>query len=184
MSYRDQLDQLGAETARQVTELWQLVPDELDAETFDELAAVIIATAAAQGAVLAELSLTVELAAQTGVAVSPAAVQLPAHPVDTGRLARAVATARESPETAPVRLGRLARAEPVESSQRAYSRAIARHPGVGGWRRGTNPDACELCTWWHRDGRLWPKSHQMPTHTGCLCEPVAVATGYARPVQR
>src|SRR5699024_4348003 len=115
--------------------LWELVPDELDPEDFDELAAIVIATAAAQGAVLAELSLVATVAAESGSVAAPVTIAPPTHHVDTRRLAVALSTAREDADTATQRLSRLASSEPVESSQRAYSRAIKEHPAVEGWVR-------------------------------------------------
>ena len=184
MSYAQQLHELGQETERQILELWQLVPDELDPADFDELAAIVIATASAQGQTLAELSLVALVAAELGpAAAAPAAAPVGAHHLDTRRLSRALSTARESSTGDPTaRLARLARSEPVESSQRAYSRAIREHPAVEGWVRGLDADPCQLCTWWHRDGRVWPKSHPMPTHTGCECEPRAVLVPSVKPV--
>jgi hypothetical protein len=33
-----------------------------------------------------------------------------------------------------------------------------------------------MCRWWHRDGRVWPTSHTMPTHKGCECTQRPVVT--------
>src|SRR5690606_22809258 len=142
MSYTETLHELGQETQRQVLALWELVPDELSPDDFDELAATIVATASAQGAALAELSLLVAVAGELGpAAAAPAAVAPSLHHLDTGRLTRAFRTARESSTGDPTaRLARIARAEPVESSQRAYSRAIAEHPAVTGWVRALDAD--------------------------------------------
>lgn len=185
MSYAETLHELGQETERQVLALWELVPDELDPANFDELAAVIVATASAQGAALAELSLLVAVAGELGpAAAAPAAAAPSLHHVNTERLTRAFATARESSGEPIARLARLARSEPVESSQRAYSRAIARHPAATGWVRQLDADPCQLCQWWERDGRVWPSSHPMPTHTGCECHPRVVLSSNIRPVSR
>lgn len=187
MSYTETLHELGQETQRQVLALWELVPDELSPDDFDELAAVIVATASAQGAALAELSLLVAVAGELGTAAAaPAAVAPSLHHLDTGRLTRAFRTARESSTTGDptARLARLARAEPVESSQRAYSRAIAEHPAVTGWVRALDADPCQLCRWWWREGRIWPSSHPMPTHKGCECHPKPVVAHNIRPVSR
>lgn len=186
MSYTETLHELGQETERQILALWELVPDELSPADFDELAAVIVATASAQGAALAELSLLVAVAGELGpAAAAPAAAAPSLHHVDTDRLTRAFATARESSTGDPTaRLARLARSEPVESSQRAYSRAIREHPAATGWVRALDADPCQLCQWWERDGRVWPSSHPMPTHTGCECHPRAVLAHNIQPVSR
>lgn len=184
MSYTEQLHELGQETERQVLSLWELVPDELTPAEFDELAAVIIATASAQGQVLAELALLAVVAGELGpAAAAPAAAPVGAHHLDTSRLSRALSTARGSAGDDPSsRLARLARSEPVESSQRAYSRAIKKHPAVEGWVRQLDADPCQLCRWWYRDGGVWPKSHTMPTHKGCECSPRAVLAHSIKPV--
>ena len=182
MSYAEQLHELGRETERQVLALWQLVPDKLDPTEFDELAAVIIGTASAQGQVLAELSLVAVVADELGpAAAAPVAAPPGAHHLDTERLSRALSTARLTGDPHE-RLARLARSEPVESSQRAYSRAIRNHRAVEGWVRQLDADPCQLCRWWWREGRVWPKQHSMPTHKGCECAPRAVLSRNVKPV--
>lgn len=67
------------------------------------------------------------------------------------------------------RLERLARAEAVATAQTASAALMRRARTVSGWTRQLDGDPCELCTWWHRDGRVWPSNHTMPTHKGCEC---------------
>ena len=83
-------------------------------------------------------------------------------------------------------IARLARAETFTAGQSAYSDGIASSPHTKGWIRGLEPDACQLCRWWWREGRVWPKAHPMPTHKGCTCSPIPVvragikSTGHTR----
>ena len=72
------------------------------------------------------------------------------------------------------RLIRLAFNEPVQAATFTFSEHIEKSKVVSGWRRGTEPDACQLCRWWARDGRVWEPSHAMPRHPGCTCHQVPV----------
>lgn len=101
-----------------------------------------------------------------------------AHELDRDRLAQAVLTILSRAEPADVVAGavitaravhRLARSEAVQAGQRTFHRTMSRARSVKGWTRVPEPDACELCEWWARDGRVWPRDHAMPTHKGCTC---------------
>lgn len=98
---------------------------------------------------------------------------------DAVRLESAVATilGDRSPSTQGSRLERLGRAEVVETGQAAFHDALQTSEGVEGWVRDMEPGACQLCEWWSREGRIWPKAHPMPKHKGCECTPRAVPVG-------
>src|SRR5690625_6970662 len=59
-----------------------------------------------------------------------------------------------------------------------------------GWTRLLDAEGCELCDWWARDGRVWPKRHPMPRHKGCKCQQLpaydgeATSTEYTRKLER
>lgn len=72
------------------------------------------------------------------------------------------------------RLERLARSEVFETAQQATHDAMQKQPLVEGWVRHMDADPCQLCRWWWRDGRIWPKAHPMPRHKGCNCQPKVV----------
>lgn len=78
---------------------------------------------------------------------------------------------RPGPEN---RLERLGRSEVAETGQNALHAALQTTEGVEGWRREMEPGACQLCQWWWREGRIWPKAHPMPKHKGCECTPEIV----------
>lgn len=80
----------------------------------------------------------------------------------------------KDPEKLAMKSERFAKGKPLEYAQEAYRKAVQESPFTRGWERETNPDACTLCLWWARDGRVWPKDHYMPTHTGCQCRPKPV----------
>lgn len=91
------------------------------------------------------------------------------------RLAEAVRTVMTGPaDEIDMRLSRLARSELADGAQTEYDRLIRDTPTVRGWTRGMESDACQLCRWWWREGRVWPADHTMPTHPGCSCTPVPV----------
>lgn len=106
------------------------------------------------------------------------------HHIDQSRLRNAVETIAADLDMADIesvaqlitRIERLARAEAIEAAQTGYGKAMARSKKVQGWKRGLEADACQLCTWWWREGRIWPKDHTMPTHPGCACSQEFVTT--------
>lgn len=134
------------------------------------------------------------------------------HPtVDAGVVTGAAGTAERDRWTAPSRLEsavttilqgrpdlqasaleRLGRSEVAETAQRAMHDAMQTTDGVEGWERELEPGACEMCRWWARDGRVWPKAHPMPTHKGCECTQQIVTrergtileTGYTKRLAR
>ena len=106
-----------------------------------------------------------------------------AAPAD--RLEKAVETILDGdPEVWATRLGRLAFSEPVEAGQRGLQQAMQEDRPKGGWSRGLEPSACELCRWWWREGRVFPNSHQMPTHKGCTCTPIPRPNVIPKPMGR
>lgn len=80
----------------------------------------------------------------------------------------------EGGPSAAMRLERLARSEVFEAAQQATHDAMQQQPLVEGWIRQMDADPCQLCVWWWRDGRVWPKAHPMPRHKGCNCQPKVV----------
>ena len=70
-----------------------------------------------------------------------------------------------------MRLTRLAKNEVYYAAQQATHRVIESDPAIVGWVRQMETDACQLCRWWSRKGRVWPVTHRMPTHKGCACTP-------------
>ena len=89
--------------------------------------------------------------------LAAAAVDIVSEPVETASGA------------ADMRLERMTRSEVYGATQDQRTDTLAADQRATGWVRGMNADACQLCQWWSRDGRVWPSSHVMPTHTGCSC---------------
>lgn len=96
---------------------------------------------------------------------------------DRKGIARSLKTIFDGPaDQQQTRLERLADELPKQNLRSGYDDAMQQDSTVEGWTRGLNDDACELCQHWARDGRIWPKDHEMPTHTGCLCQKVPAMT--------
>jgi hypothetical protein len=187
MTYQDQLDEHAGDVSTQV--LAALAAYMAGTITLDAFVSVIVAFIQAgslQAAALADLSLAAVLTTSTGTAVAPLGVGPGDHALDADRLRKATKTILDDlnkPTTedfdaeltkAQKRFLRLAEAEIKEAAARAYSAAVAESTVVTGWTRGIDADACELCQWWSRGGKVWPADHKMPTHTGCTCNPVPV----------
>lgn len=110
------------------------------------------------------------------VAPSVPVTEVATH-LDRDRLARAVGTVLEridpaelvaTAAAAGLALHRLARSEAVETGQASFRVVMVGSDLVGGWERELEPDACELCHYWHDEG-IQPKDAPMPTHKGCTC---------------
>ena len=91
--------------------------------------------------------------------------------LDAGRYDDQPPVWQAEPEAADMRLERMARAEPLATAQRAASEAMTAQPLVEGWVRAMDADPCQLCVWWSREGRVWPRNHPFQTHQGCNCSP-------------
>lgn len=171
MTYRDTLIALSKQSEAQVQAIYQLFLDgEIDAEECEQLIANAIAANNSRAAALAALSLAATLMVELGRAF-PTEVALPPDS-DPDRLlnaARTVITVAEDSDVPEAIVGRLGRAEPLETAARSYSAIIKSDPRVTGWIRDTGGDSCQLCEWWSREGRVWEADRPMPIHKGCTC---------------
>lgn len=93
---------------------------------------------------------------------------------DEDRLTQAVGTILASDQDTLMQLQRLADNEPKQAAADGSADVIRGSQRVRGWTRDLDSDACELCKWWSRDGRVWQPDHVMPRHTGCTCSPKPV----------
>lgn len=171
MSYRDTLIKLAAESETQVKEaLTRFLEGDVTEEELRAVAVAIIGKANQRAAALASISLAATLELSEGVPV-PVIASSPDPVKDVSRLAAVVATAREvlDPDGGLLRLGNLARQEPIASAATAYSDVIKKSDRVEGWVRSTEPDACGLCQDWAAGDIVWPAHVEMLHHTGCTC---------------
>lgn len=75
------------------------------------------------------------------------------------------------------RMERLARDEAIAAIQHGYQDGVRISPSttsttVRGYRRGINPDCCELCFWLWKEGYVYDIDQPMHRHIGCRCVPV------------
>jgi len=166
------------------------------------LITAVVNTANAAAVSLADIGLSLQIEQATGIPTPPTGIT----PTDaTERLEKAVDTILESDENSllpeasdtlsptsaeQMRIERLARSEPLEAAQNATIAAIQQQPLVEGWTRQMDADPCQLCRWWWREGRIWPKEHPFQSHKGCNCTPNVVlaenieSTMYTRRLER
>lgn len=170
MNYQEALQRLSDNSQKIMAQLWTSVESgALPLADFKEVVAQLVAVANEQGRAAAELTLEGYMAAATGRVV-PVAVAAVVD--DTPRLRKALDTILESDQDTVMQLSRLAAAEPLEAAARRFNDRMQAAPLVEGWVRSLEPGACQLCVWWWREGRVWPKEHPMPTHKGCVCHPL------------
>lgn len=178
MSYREAITALSGRAEDAALDLYaRWEAGDLTDEQFEALLAALVARYNGRACAVADLALAATVSVALRRAVAPLGIAPPA--TDVKRLQRAARTLREAIPATPdpaARVARLARSEPLTTAARAYSDGMARSRHVEGWTRGLSPNACQLCRWWWRDGRVWPKTHPMPTHKGCTCTPIPTVT--------
>lgn len=189
--YQVQTEAVAANTQTKVLAIWAaLQAGKLTAAAAEELIAAVINRANAAATTLADVFLSLQIEQASG-RPTPATGLAPAD--NQERLVKAANTILSAPEPAEgepdqpsMRLERLARSEPLAAAQTATTTAMQSQPLVEGWTRQMDADPCQLCRWWWRDGRIWPKEHPFQTHKGCNCQPKVVlaehiqSTGYTR----
>lgn len=170
---------LAAASEHDVLVLWRRrLAGELSEPAFTRLAALVVARSNLRAVMLADLALTAALMHHLADVVHPLGLQPTDAEIDAARLGAAVgtvlaaeiksvSTAEELVESRRVRLARLARAEPLSTTQDALGRAMTERD-VAGWTRETSAKPCPLCTQW-ADGQIRPPTVRMARHTGCSC---------------
>lgn len=174
MSYQETLDRLSADAEAKA----QKVLDQLEAGDIDQAAAIallvaIILVAQKRGAAVAELSFAAQVSALSKAPIVAAGVAVGAPDIVHRVIEKTVSTSKGIDETR-TRIARIAQNEPQEVAKQTYGKAMARSEKVEGWTRGLDSDPCELCVWWSRDGRVWPKDYPLAHHKGCQCTQVPV----------
>jgi hypothetical protein len=191
-NYQGHTERLVSTTQRRVAAVWAAFDaGQITGAEAQQLIAAIVNHSNASAVGMADRFIADQIEAAAGVPV-PALGHPPADDLD--RLHDAVATVlKAAPAWQPgdtdspsMRLHRLARSEPLHAGHRSAETAMRSHDAVKGWRRSMDGDACQLCQWWSRDGRIWPDAHPFQSHQGCNCQPEAVmaeriaSTGYTR----
>ena len=88
--------------------------------------------------------------------------------VDKGVRTLAEEVAAEDTE----RVERMVKDEVITQMQRGAQDGIRLEERAGGYRRGVNPDCCELCFWLWKEGYVYPIDQPMHRHIGCRCIPI------------
>lgn len=173
----DRMVELGRRAETAVSALWAAVQaGDLEAAVFVPAAAELVRTVNTIAETAADVAVWTELARAGVNAAIPGTVAAAA--TDPARITAGLQTILDGPaDAAETRLARYAKAEPRTAAQNRAGALIADQPNVIGWRRGLDPDPCQLCQWWSRDGTTWPKRHPMPTHPGCACVQIPVIAG-------
>ena len=186
--YQMDTGRLSDQTRAEVLAVYaQWLAGEIDADTAVLVIAGIINRANAAATALADVWLVAQIEEQSGIATTTAGL---IARDDSERLVKAVTTILDEPDSIDTRLDRLARAEPLETAHQATTEAMQAQPLVEGWTRAMDADPCQLCRWWWREGRIWPKDHPFQRHKGCNCQPRIVvarniqSTGYTRQLER
>lgn len=178
MTYQDTLDRLSTSTQDQAqTVLERLRSGEIDETTAEALLVSIILIAQRRGAAIADLSFTAQLTTMTATPVLPTGMGAGnSSAVKVQEVVKETMSSAKGIDDAVMRVTRIAGNEPQEIAKQVYGQAIAQDRRVEGWTRGLDADPCQLCIWWYRGGRVWPKDYPIQRHKGCTCTQVPAIT--------
>lgn len=178
MTYRDTLVRLAEDSERRVLAAYNAyLSGALSRDEAVHVIASLVAAANGQAVALADLAFAAEVMAQLGVQFPVPTQGAEPGTSDLDRLTKAASTVLDVAEASPVStaiIARLARSEPLGSAANAYSDSMIRSGKTKGWVRQKSANACQLCTWWWREGRIWPAEHPFQHHKGCTCTPKPV----------
>lgn len=181
LEFEETLAQLGGTTAGNLTHFLDLYQSGyITRDTFVSLSLDTLDLATRQGAYYGQLSYAEIRALYLDLVPDYARVIDPEKQAGQPRseLEQAVETILNGdPEQIDTRLERLGLNVAISSVQDSYQSELQGDSEVTGWTRGLDSGACQLCHFWHRSGRVWPRDHPMPTHTNCKCQQVPVYGG-------
>ena len=170
MSYLDKLTELASSTEAKAVRIYELFKEGKISKT-EAIATMtaMVSKANLRAASLADYSLAATLSLETGKAVPAIGITVQSGGTKAARAIKKILDTPTANADMLMRVKRFAHSEPLGAAARGSSKAIQAQPMVEGWVRGLDPDPCQLCQWWWRDGRVWPKNHRMPHHKGCMC---------------
>lgn len=169
------LGRLSSTLQRRLRMLWDEVEDgTLTRAEFVRVATNMVLASNARGYALGAATVRHLIEQEVGVAEVTKPSRAPHH-LNEVRLATALETilATEALDTV-MQLERLGDNEPKQAAADGSGDVVRRSRWVEGWVRSLDSEACELCVWWWREGRVWRTNHIMPRHTGCTCTPTPV----------
>lgn len=172
--FEDVLQRLGEQgqaALRDSYRLWQ--EGYISRDTFEDVSQYLLEYVNEQSAVYGRMSYAALSQEMTGRVPELSRVVAGAGATRLRIAAKSLETVLASdPATIEGKLERLGNNMPMQTAQLAYEEELKSDTAVEGWTRGMNDDACQLCQWWYRDGRIWPKEHSFQTHSGCRCQQV------------
>lgn len=175
MAYRDTLAQLAEDSEQTVLAAYHsYLEGLLDREETVQIIAQLIAEANGRARSLADMAMATQMMIELGEPLPVSGVDFPD---ESPRLRKAADTTLTVAEASPVPdaiVGRLARSEPLEAAAEAAQDSMVRSGLTRGWIRQKSANACQLCEWWWREGRVWPAEHPFQHHKGCTCSPKPV----------
>ena len=187
MSYFDKLDTLAKTTQAKAL----VILDHFKAGRISKTEAIgtmsaLISKANLKAAALADFSLAATITLETGQVTPALGVTIQSGGTRAKRAIKQILDTPTADADMAMRIGRLAHSEPLGAAVRASNKALSGQKLVEGWVRKLDPDPCQLCRWWWRDGQVWPKNHPMPHHKGCQCiqEPVFTEQNFGRSTGR
>ncbi|MBD7980037.1 hypothetical protein [Oerskovia merdavium] len=169
MTYRDKLHLLAGDVEAKVLDIFgEYSVGRITQPVAVRLIAVVIAKGNARAVALADIAFAANMMLALGQPVP--VLGLVPRPGEVERLTKAAQTLLSIQGVTSERVARLGRVEPLNTAVTTYSEAMQKRAGnVKGWTRNMSADPCQLCTWWSREGRVWPASHPMQHHKGCTC---------------
>ena len=194
LRYEDMLERLGDQGRQAIIDTYQLWQDGyVSRETFLSVSSELLQHINEQATVYGSLSYEQLAAFLADQEINNVAALTHKPQVTTSRskIQQSLETILVGePEQILMRLDRLGYVLPIQETQRAYEQSLGADDRVEGWTRGMDDNACQLCVWWWREGRHWPKNHPFQSHNGCKCQQVPVmstevtSTVYTRELQR
>ena len=153
--YQTLVGRIREDTKRKVMAAWRMYgTGQITRAQFEQLAAAILGQAGAKAATAADLAISLELSALNRRLEATAGV-LPKRRTYMDAI---VTILDDTDHDTIMQLKRLALNAPLEAAQTAASTAISQS-GASGWVRQMDPDPCQLCRWWYRDGRVLSLIH-------------------------
>lgn len=192
LRFEDMLERLGDQARKSVVNTYALYQEGLISEkTFIDVASELVQHTTERGYTYGQLSYEQVSAIIKDIPSQPEQLSLVPYP-DTSKssISQSLETIMSGdPEQISMRLERLGYSVAIEETQRGYGDALRSDSWGDGWIRGMDDNACQLCEWWSRDGRIWPKAHRLQTHKGCKCQQIPtvgdiVETEYTKKLAR
>ena len=193
LRYEDMLTRLGGQGRGAVLNTYQLYTAGLiDRSTFLEVSSELMQHINTQGRAYGRLSYesaSSVMAEREPLVERAATVDTPN--TSTVKIQQSLETILDgNKDQIEQRLERLGTTLPIDETQAGYAAQLQADDLATGWTRLLDAEGCELCEWWSRDGRVWPKRHPMPRHKGCKCQQLpaydgeATSTEYTRKLER